>query len=53
VEVVEGIARKVQIVFRHDAKCTNGRKCPAVFAVKLVDPIAVDDQFPRVPRRCR
>jgi len=37
VEVVEGVARKVQVVFRHDPERTDGSQRAAVFAVELVE----------------
>jgi hypothetical protein len=51
VQVVEGIARNIQVVFRHDPKRADGGKCPAVFAVWLVDPITVHGQRPIRARR--
>jgi hypothetical protein len=51
VEVVEGIARKIQVMFRHDTKRADGGKGPAVFAVKLIDSVSVNDQFPLVTPR--
>ena len=51
VEVLKGVVRKIEIVFRHDAERTDGSQRAAVFAVKLVDSIAVNDQFPLVAAR--
>ena len=51
VEVVERVARKIQVVFRHDPKRADGGKSPAVFAVQLVHSVAVNDQFALVAPR--
>jgi len=51
VEVLEGIVRKIEIVFGHDPKRADGGQRPAVFAVQLVDSVAVNDQFALVAPR--
>ena len=51
VEVVKGVARNIEIMVRHEPKRTDGGQCTAVFAVKLVDSIAINDQFPPVTAR--
>jgi hypothetical protein len=51
VKVLEGVVRKIEIVFRHDAKRTDGGQRAAVPAVKLEDSITVSDQFPLVAAR--
>jgi hypothetical protein len=51
VEVLQGVGRNIEIVFRHDAKCTDRGQRAAVFAVKLVHSVAVNDQFPLVAAR--
>jgi hypothetical protein len=51
VEVVEGVARKIQVVFRHDPKRADGGKSPAVFAVQLVHSVAINNQFALVAAR--
>jgi hypothetical protein len=38
-------------VFRHDPERTDGSQRAAVFAVELVDSIAVNDEFPLVTAR--
>jgi hypothetical protein len=38
-------------VFRHDAERADGRQRAAVFAVKLVHSVAVNDQFPLIATR--
>src|SRR5207248_1692892 len=43
--------RKIEIVFRYDPKRTDGGQRAAVFAVKLVNSVAVNDQFPLVTSR--
>ena len=43
--------RKIEIVFRHDAKRSDGSQRKAVFTVKLVDSIPVNDQFALVATR--
>ncbi len=50
-EVVKSVARNIKIMFWHDPKRTDGGQCTAVFAVKLVDSVAVNDQFPLVAAR--
>src|SRR4029077_1622731 len=45
VEALKGVVRKIEIVFRHDTKRADGSQRKAVFAVKLVDSIPVNDQF--------
>jgi len=51
VEVVERFARKIRVAFRHDPKGADGGQRPAVFAVQLVDSVAVNDQFAHVTAR--
>jgi hypothetical protein len=51
VQVVEGIARKIQVVFRHDPKGADGGKRPAAFPVQLVHSVPIDDQFALVSAR--
>jgi hypothetical protein len=51
VKVVQGVVRKTEIVFRHDPKRADGGQRAAVFAVELVNSIAVNDQFPLVGPR--
>ena len=51
VQVPQSVVRKLEIVFRHDTKRTDRGQRAAVFAVKLVDSIAVDDQFALVAPR--
>jgi hypothetical protein len=51
VEVLKGVVRKIEIVFRHDPKRSDRGQHAAVFAVKLVDSIAVNDQFAFVAAR--
>jgi hypothetical protein len=43
--------RKIEIVFRHDAKCTDDRKRAAVVAVEFVDSVSVNDQFALIAAR--
>jgi hypothetical protein len=43
--------RKIEIVFRHDAKRSDSSQRKAVFAVKLVDSIPFNDQFALVATR--
>jgi hypothetical protein len=43
--------RKIEIVFRYDAKCADDSQRAAVFSVELVDSIAIDDQFALVAAR--
>ena len=50
-EVLKRVVRNIEIVFWHDPKRTDGGQCAAVFAVKLVDSIAVNDQFALVAAR--
>ena len=50
-EVVERLARKVEVAFRHEPKGADCGKCPAVFAVQLVNSVAVNDQFAHVTPR--
>jgi hypothetical protein len=50
-KVLKSIARKVQIVFRHDPKRADSGKRPAVFAIQLVHSVAVNDQFALVATR--
>lgn len=45
VKVVQGVARKIEIVFWHDAKRTDGSQRAAVLAVELVDAIAINNQL--------
>jgi hypothetical protein len=51
VEVLKGFVRKIEILFRHDAERTDDGQRAAVFAVKLVDSIAINDQLPLVASR--
>lgn len=51
VEVLQSVARKIKIVFRHDAKRADGGQRAAVFAVELVDSVAINDQLPLVAAR--
>jgi hypothetical protein len=51
VEVVQGVVRKIEIAFRHDAERADGSQRAAVFAVKIVDSVAINDQFPLVAAR--
>jgi hypothetical protein len=51
VEVLKGVLRKIEIVFRYDAERTDGRECAAVFAVKFVDSVTLNDKFAFVPAR--
>ena len=51
VEVLQGVVRYIEIMFRHNPKCTDGGQRAAVFAVQLVDSIAVNDQFAFVAAR--
>jgi hypothetical protein len=46
-EAFKGVTRKIEVVFRHDAERTNGGQSAAVFAVKLIDSVPVNDQLPR------
>src|SRR4051812_33815146 len=46
VEILQGVVRNIEIMFRHDSKGTDGSQCAAVFAVNLVESVAVNDQFP-------
>jgi hypothetical protein len=39
--------RTIERMFRHNAKCADGRQRTAVFAVNLVDSIAINDQLMR------
>jgi hypothetical protein len=50
-EALKGVVRKIEIVFRHDAKRADGSQRKAVLAVKLVDSIPVHDQFALVATR--
>lgn len=50
-KVVQGVVRKIQIVFRHDAKCTDDSQRAAVFTVELVDSIAINNQLPLIAPR--
>jgi hypothetical protein len=50
-EALKGVVRKIEIVFRHDAKRSDGSQRKAVLAVKLVDSIPVHDQFALVATR--
>jgi hypothetical protein len=43
--------RKIEIMFRHDPKRTDGRQRAAVFTVKLVNSVAVNDQLSPVAAR--
>jgi hypothetical protein len=51
VEVFESLLQKIEIVFGHDPKCAHGGERAAVFAVELVDSLAINDQFPLITAR--
>ncbi|HEY7291187.1 MAG TPA: hypothetical protein VH583_15230 [Vicinamibacterales bacterium] len=51
VEVIERVARKIQIVLWHDPKGADRGKGSAVFAVQLVHSIAINNQFTLVVSR--
>jgi hypothetical protein len=51
VEVLRGVVRKIKLVFRHDAERADGCQRTAVFAVELIDSIALNDQFALVTAR--
>jgi hypothetical protein len=51
VKVVQGVVRKIEIVFRYDAKCTDDSQRAAVFAVELVDSLAINNQLSLVATR--
>jgi hypothetical protein len=51
VEVLKGVVRKIEIMFRHDPKRTNGGQRAAVFAVELIHSVAVNDEFTLVTAR--
>jgi hypothetical protein len=51
VQVVEGIARKIQVVFRNDSERADSGKGPAVFAVQFVHSVALDHQCARIAAR--
>ena len=51
VGVLKSVVRKIKIVFRHDAKRPDGGQRAAVFAVELVDSVAINDQLPLVAAR--
>src|SRR5262249_39848485 len=51
VQVVQGVMRKIEIVFRHDPKGADGGQRPAVLAVQAVHSVAVDDQFALIAAR--
>lgn len=50
-KVVQGVVRKIEIVFRHHRERTNGGQRAAIFAVELVDSIALNNQLPLVGAR--
>jgi len=50
-EALKGVVLKIDLVFRHDAECADGGQRTAVFAVKLVDSIAIYDQLALVATR--
>jgi hypothetical protein len=43
--------RNIEIVFRHDTERTNSSQRSAVFAIELVDAVAIDDQLALVTAR--
>jgi hypothetical protein len=51
VEVLKGVVRNVEIVFGDHPKCTDDSQRAAVFAVELVDSLAIDNQLSLVATR--
>jgi hypothetical protein len=51
VKVLQGAVRNIEIVFRHDAEGAYCGQRAAVFAVQLIDSVAINDQPPLVAAR--